>query len=170
MRKINVLFLALAAFAVNGAVIPVESYKFDAPVLPEKRNSFEDKEFKKLTDGDPSGKSRVIWEYKKAPKRVVNITFKLKEAGAGKLHLDIFRGPKSYGIKEVKLFAIVDGKKVEAAAKLFKHPYQLGAADKNYERVTVDIPETAPQTVDYELVISGTGSYLGLCEVSFEKK
>ena len=170
MRKINVLFLALAAFAVNGAVIPVESYKFDAPVLPEKRNSFEDKEFKKLTDGDPSGKSRVIWEYKKAPKRVVNITFKLKEAGAGKLHLDIFRGPKSYGIKEVKLFAIVDGKKVEAAAKLFKQPYKLGAGDKYYERLTVDIPETAPQTVDYELVISGTGSYLGLCEVSFEKK
>lgn len=170
MRKINVLFLALAALAVNGAVIPVESYKFDAPVLPEKRNSFEDKEFKKLTDGDPSGKSRVIWEYKKAPKRVVNITFKLKENGAGKLHLDIFRGPKSYGIKEVKLFAIVDGKKVEAASKLVKQPYQLGAADKNYERVTVDIPETAPQTVDYELVISGTGSYLGLCEVSFEKK
>ena len=170
MRKITFLFLALAALAVNGAVIPVESYKFDAPVLPEKRNSFEDKEFKKLTDGDPSGKSRVIWEYKKSPKYLINITFKLKESGVTQVHLDIFRGPKSYGIKEVKLFAIVDGKKVEAASKLFKHPYELGANDKNYERLTVGIPETAPQAVDYEMVISGTGSYLGLCEVSFEKK
>ena len=170
MRKINVLFLALAALAVNGAVIPVESYKFDAPVLPEKRNSFEDKEFKKLTDGDPSGKSRVIWEYKQAPERVVVINFKLKESGAEKLGLDIFRGPKSYGIKEVKLFAIIDGKKVEAASKLFKQPYQLGKEDKNYEKLTVEIPATAPKAVDYELVISGTGSYLGLCEVSFEKK
>lgn len=170
MRKINGLLLALAALAVNGAVIPVESYKFDIPVLPEKRNSYEDKEFKKLTDGDPSGKSRVIWEYKKAPQRVINITFKLKESGVEKLHLDIFRGPRSYGIKEVKLFAIVDGKKVEAASKLFKHPYQLGKEDKNYEKLTVEIPATAPKAVDYELVISGTGSYLGLCEVSFEKK
>ena len=167
----NFIFASLfAAVAVSGAVIPVESYKFDAPVLPEKRNSFEDKEFKKLTDGDPSGKSRVIWEYKQAPERVVVINFKLKESGAEKLGLDIFRGPKSYGIKEVKLFAIVDGKKVEAASKLFKQPYQLGANDKNYEKLTVEIPETAPKAVDYELVISGTGSYLGLCEVSFEKK
>ena len=167
----NFIFASLfAAVTVSGAVIPVESYKFDAPVLPEKRNSFEDKEFKKLTDGDPSGKSRVIWEYKKSPKYLINITFKLKESGAEKLCLDIFRGPKSYGIKEVKLFAIIDGKKVEAASKLFKHPYELGANDKNYEKLTVEIPETAPYAVDYELVISGTGSYLGLCEVSFEKK
>ena len=167
----NFIFASLfAAVAVSGAVIPVESYKFDAPVLPEKRNSFEDKEFKKLTDGDPSGKSRVIWEYKQTPKRVIIINFKLKESGAEKLHLDIFRGPKSYGIKEVKLFAVVDGKKVEAASKLFKQPYQLGANDKHYEKLTVEIPETAPKAVDYELAITGTGSYLGLCEVSFEKK
>ena len=170
MYKSFIFAFLFAAVAVSGAVIPVESYKFDIPVMPEKRNSFDDKEFKKLTDGDLSGKSRVIWEYKKAPKRVINITFKLKESGVEKLHLDIYRGPRSYGIKEVKLFAIVDGKKVEAASKLFKHPYQLGKEDKNYEKLTVEIPETAPKAVDYELVISGSGSYLGLCEVSFEKK
>ena len=76
----------------------------------------------------------------------------------------------SEGLARAAVAAVVDGKKVEAAAKLFKQPYKLGAGDKHYERLTVDIPETAPQSVDYELVISGTGSYLGLCEVSFEKK
>ena len=170
MRNILSFICFTSAVAVCGAVIPVDSYKFDAPTLTEARGAYMDNDFKKLTNGDVSGKSRVIWELKKVPGKVVKISFKLQDKGAEKINLDIFRGPRSYGYKTIKLFAIVDGKPVLAVEQTFNHPYQLAADSKPYEKLTVDIPENVPAANEYELHVSGTGSYIGLCEVSFEKK
>lgn len=167
MRKFMFIAVLIAAGQVSAETIPVESYKFDIKSLADKRNRYNDDNFIRLTNGIID-KEPVVLDYKASRIKDGTIVFKLKTpAQLNAVNFDIFRGPRSFGWKTVKVYGIDGENKILLGTKDFNHPYALPAGEKNREKLTVALSgDSKFDTV--EVNISITGSYLGLLEVSFD--
>ncbi len=152
--------------AASESIKPV-SYQFAAPTLKDAAHSDPDRT--KLTDGVLTLPSRVIWQYKDNQKAPVKIEFlfgvpvKLENM---KIHY--YRGKKSYGIKQISLFAVrSDGTQVPMGGAALNQPPTRpdNAPENDHVTIKTDSEEVLEKLV---VIIQGTGSYLGLFEVEFE--
>ena len=157
--------IVLIFSSLSGAPLKVASYRFSAPVMGA---NYADTGFTRLTNGDNSSKSRVIWSYKGLPNKSVSVVFQFEnDVRISTVMIDIFRGPKSYGIKDVTCWGIANGKRIPLAAQVFNHPYAVPGGQSVYEKLTVKASDDTPVS-GVEIAFRGTGTYLGLCNVAFD--
>ncbi len=166
MKKFLIIcsaFLLLSQLAA--APLKIASYRFTPAVMSA---DHADSSYTSLTNGDTSGKSRVVWNLKTQKDKRVVITCQFEEpVKISTVTLDIFRGPKSYGYKDVNLFAVDGDKRIPIASQVFNHPYALAKGESYYQKLSFNTSDDSPVSA-VELVIRGTGSYIGLCNLSFD--
>ena len=158
-----VLFSLIPHLAASQKITP-GTYRFKEPTLTK---DSADISFTKLTDGRGGSGNSVIWNCKILKKSQVVITFQFEnEIKLDEVKFELFRGPRSFGLKDVTFFGIDGKRKVPLAQDTYNHPYSLPAGDKNYQTYTIKSVDDSPFST-IEAVFNGTGSYIGLCEVSF---
>ncbi len=160
------------ALAADDAVLKPISYQFTAPTL-KGSPAHADPGRTKLTDGVFDSPSRLVWRFQENQKQPVKIDFQFGEPVAlSEATVHYFRGPKSYGIKRIQVFGLRgDGSQIPLGGSVLNQPYQLSEGQKAAlsESETVKLDPTHPVDRLY-IEISGTGSYLGMSEVSFKGK
>ena len=156
MKKFLIIcsaFLLLSQLAA--APLKIASYRFIPAVMSA---DHADSSYTRLTNGDTSGKSRVVWNLKTQKDKRVVITCQFEEpVKISTVTLDIFRGPKSYGYKDVNLFAVDGDKRIPIASQVFNHPYALPQGESYYQKLSFNTSDDSPVSA-VELVIRGTGS------------
>jgi len=158
-----VLFSLTLTLHAATKIIPA-SYRFSEPVLGSKHA---DVNFTKLTDGKTGSGNNIIWNCKILKKTQVVITFQFEnEIKLDKVDFELFRGPRSFGLKDVTFFGIDGKRKIPLAKENYKHPYNLPAGEKNYQTFAIKAEDDSPFST-IEAVFNGTGSYLSLGEISF---
>ncbi|MBE6355701.1 MAG: hypothetical protein E7058_01150 [Lentisphaerae bacterium] len=167
MRKLMIIAILAAAGQLSAEIIPVESYKHDIKFLADKRNRYNDDKFIRLTNGT-ADKEPIVMDFKTSRIRKGVLIFNLKNpAQLTAVNFDIFRGPRSFGWKTVKVFGIDGENKTLLGEKTFNHPYALPAGAKGREKLQMEL-KCEKKYSAVEIEFSLTGSYLGLLEVSFE--
>ena len=166
MRKFIFIATLAAAGQLFAEVIPVKSYKFEFPVLASKRDSYSDKQFTKLNNGGTAHDPLVL-DFKSSTVKTASITFTLENpANLTAVDFDIFRGPRSFGWKTVKIYGIEEENKTLLGEKTYNHPYNLPQDAKSREKLQVEL-KSDKKFSTVEITFTVTGSYLGLTEVSF---
>ena len=167
MRKFIFIAALAAAGHLSAEIIPVESYKYNVKFLADKRNRYNDEKFTRLTNGTLD-KEPVVLDFKTSRIRNGVLLFNLKNpAQLTAVNFDVFRGPRSFGWKTVKVYGIDGENKVLIGEKTFNHPYAPPAGTKSRDKLQMELKsEQKYSAVEIEFTL--TGSYLGLLEVTFE--
>jgi hypothetical protein len=177
LRKLVFLWLSLVVLAVSAAeLLPVASYSFTDPTMQDGKNTaaYADPGFVKLTDGKLNPEQaggpvpRIVWRKRDVHRQPLKITFNFPtEVKLEQALLHFSRGPRSYGIKDIKLIgADAQGQKIPLGVTTLNHPYNLPEGEAAYGHAVVVAQDSTP-IQQIEVVVSSTGGFLSLTEVQF---
>ena len=164
MKHLALVFALALGALLQGAPLKVAGYNFK-----EKTSGANtDPGFSRLTDGDTSNR-RVVWHNRDFGGWPVTLNFQFStdvKLSVAKVH--IFRGAKSFGVKDIKVFGKNGlGKYIPLASAVVKHPYQRPQNEPANSCIELK-SEDDTAVSEIQLVLTGTGHYLGVAEVEFE--
>lgn len=147
-------------------------YSFEQPALKgdeNDKNSSADPDRRKLLDGIKDSSSRVIWSTKEFGKKALEIQFDFVEPVKPSLcRVHIFRGPRSYGIKNVEVYGTNrDGKRIVLGGINPEQPYDLPKGEPNYS--SLDIKLDGSEEVN-SAILKIDGGRIAITEVEFYSK
>ena len=164
MKQLFLIAALVSTCLLQGAALKVASYNFKEKCSGKNT----DPGFTRLTDGDT--KKRIVsWHNRLFGGWPVTINFQF----AGEIKLSaakvyIFRGQRSHGIKDIKVFGKNGvGKYIPLASAVLKHPYQRPKNEPAHSCITLK-SEDDTAVSEIQIQLSGTGHYMGLTEVAFE--
>lgn len=170
-RLLPVLIVSCMALLAEEQVRPM-SYYFAEPTMRDSKNSFSDTAFLKLIDGAKGTAGRVAWCVKDFRKQPVKIEFSFGgKAKFSRARIYYHRGPRSYGLRHIKVFGSdADGAPFAAGNVVLNQPY-VAPDDRprdKPEEVEVLLPNCADTPTDKLVVeIASSGSYIALQEIEF---
>lgn len=154
----------------GGRKLKVSSYSYSARPAAEKDT--QDEDMTKLTDGviEPSKgvHPHVVWRYKDFGNKALSIDFMLESPSIiERVTFSQFRWKRSYGVKEIRVIGTdLSGSKFSIGNIFLNQPYDLPENEPHNAPVIIRGTDNTP-AVSVQLVISGTGSRLGINEVEF---
>lgn len=164
MKQLFLIAALVSTCLLQGAALKVASYNFKEKCSGKNT----DPGFTRLTDGDT--KKRIVsWHNRLFGGWPVTINFQF----AGEIKLSaakvyIYRGQRSHGIKDIKVFGKNGvGKYIPLASAVLKHPYQRPKNEPAHSCITLK-SEDDTAVSEIQIQLSGTGHYMGLTEVAFE--
>ena len=162
----HLLIAVSVAFAclLQGAPLKVAGYNFKEPCSGKNT----DPGFRKLTDGNIK-RNPVVWHNRVFGKWPVTINFQF----AGDVKLDKAKvhfmwGAKSFGLRDIRIFGKNGvGKFIPLASVSPKHPYARPQGKPSIDCIELKSDDDTAVS-EIQVMISGTGHYLGLYEIEFD--